>query len=146
MENNQSSLAPLRLIVEREIVKLEEILAEVPADWQVISIGKQLSGILVNSGEVDRSRAARDWLGDELRRRSPGPVICVDVDLLFEPSLSLDPLVLFRQASRFTKLVVLWAGSFSDGVLSYAIPEHSHYRHWKDLHGIVIKGVADALQ
>ena len=145
MENNQSALAPLTLIVEREIVKLEEILAEVPADWQVISLGKELSEFLVNSGEVDRSRAAKDWLVEELRRKSPGPVVCKDVDLLFHPSLSLDPLVLFRQASRFTKLVVLWAGSFSDGVLSYAVPEHSHYRHWKDLDGVVIKGVTDAI-
>jgi hypothetical protein len=135
----------LTLIVEREIVKLEEILSEVPAEWQVISIGKELSEFLVTTGENDRSRATRDWLVEELRRKSPGPVVCKDVDLLFHPSLNLDPLVLFRQASRFTKLVVLWAGSFSDGVLSYAVPEHNHYRHWKDIDGVVIKGVTDAL-
>jgi len=145
MENNQSTLTPLTLIVEREIVKLEEILAEVPADWQVISLGKELSEFLVNSGEVDHSRTARDWLVEKLRRKSPGPVVCKDVDLLFHPSLSLNPLVLFRQASRFTKLVVLWSGTFSDGVLSYAVPEHNHYRHWKDLDGVIIKGVTDAL-
>lgn len=145
MEYSRSAPASLTLLVEQEIVKLEEILTEIPADWQVISIGKELSEFLIASSENDRSRTARDWLVEELRRKSPGPVVCKDVDLLFHPSLNLDPLVLFRQASRFTKLVVLWAGSFSNGLLSYAVPEHSHYRHWKDMDGVVIKGVTDAL-
>lgn len=145
MDNNIYGNVTLTLFVDREIRNLEKMLDEIPADWQVISLGKELSEFLVNSGEVDRSRAARDWLVEELRRKSPGPVVCKDVDLLFHPSLNLDPLVLFRQAGRFTKLVVLWAGNFSDGVLSYAVPEHSHYRHWKDLDGVVIKGVTDAL-
>lgn len=117
-----------------------------PENWQVVSIGGELSAFLVVSGQVDRSRSTRDWLLDELRKRSPGPVVCKDVDLLFHPSLNLDPLVLFRQASRHTKLVVLWPGRYSNGVLSYAVPEHKHYRFWKNLEGIEIKGVNDALQ
>ena len=133
------------LIVEREIVELEGFLTHVPEDWQAISIGGELSAYLVVSSEIDRSRASREWLLDELRKRSPGPVVCTDVDLLFHPSLNLDPLVLFRQASRHTKLVVLWPGSYSNGVLSYAVPEHKHYRFWKNLEGIDIKGVNDAL-
>lgn len=145
MDNLQTLLFPLILIVDREIVKLEGFLLRVPEDWQVISIGQELSEFLVVSGEIDRSRASREWLLDELRKRSPGPVVCTDVDLLFHPSLSLDPLILFRQISRHTKLIVLWPGSYKDGVLSYAVPEHKDYRFWKNLEGIDIKGVNDAL-
>lgn len=144
MENSQ--LAPLTLIVEHEIVKLVLFLREVPDDWKIISIGRELSSFLISSNEADRSKAAREWLLDELRQNATQTVLCKDLDLLFHPSINLDPLVLFRQAGRHTKIVVLWPGSYSDGVLSYAVPEHSHYRHWKDLDGIDIKGVADALQ
>jgi hypothetical protein len=143
--HNPFSLSSLTLIVEREIVKLEGILPDVPENWQVLSIGGELSAFLVVSSEVDRSKVSRDWLLEELRKKSPGPVICKDIDLLFHPSLNLDPLVLFRQASRHTKLVVLWPGSYNNGVLSYAVPEHNHYHLWKNLEGIEVKGVNDAL-
>ncbi len=145
MDNIQSLSFPLTLIVEREIVKLERSLRHVPQDWQVISVGAELSGFLVISSEVDRSRASRDWLLDELRTKSPGVAVCTNVDLLFHPSLNLDPLVLFRQASRHRKLVVLWPGTYGNGVLSYAVPEHKHYRFWKNLEGVEVKGVNDAL-
>ena len=146
MDNTQSLLFPLTLIVEREIVKLERLLPQLPETWQVIKIGGELSAFLLVSSEADRSRTSRGWLLDELRNRSPGPVVCADVDLLFHPSLNLDPLVLFRQASRHTKLVVMWPGTYSKGVLSYAVPEHNHYRFWKNLEGMDIKGVNDALR
>ena len=140
------SLSSLTLIVEREIEKLQIFLLHVPEDWQVISVGGELSAYLVISSVIDQSRASRQWLEDELRKKTPGPVICQDIDLLFHPSLKLDPLILFRQISRYTKLIVLWPGSYKDGVLSYAVPEHKHYRFWKNLEGIDIMGVNDALQ
>lgn len=66
-----------------------------------------------------------------LREMSPGPILCTNVDLLFEPTLKLDPLRLMRDASRVTRLVVTWPGSYGDGVLAYAVPDHGHYRTWR---------------
>lgn len=146
MHFSPSSSNPLTLIVEREIETLEKLLSSFSHDWQVISIGRELSAFIVISSEIDPSRASRQWLEDELRRKAPGPVVCQDIDLLFHPSLKLDPLALFRQSSRHTKLIVLWPGEYENGVLSYAVPEHKHYRFWKNLEGIEIKGVNDALQ
>lgn len=60
-----------------------------------------------------------------------GPVLCTDTDLLFEPALGLDPLALLRQASRMTRLVVTWPGTYRDGILTYAVPRHGHYRAWQ---------------
>ena len=67
------------------------------------------------------------WLG----QMAPGPVSCTDIDLLFEPTLELDPLGLLRDVSRVTRLVVAWPGSYADDVLAYAVPDHSHYRTWR---------------
>ena len=146
MQSSHYSSNPLTLIVEREIVELEKFLSHIPQTWEAVSIGKEASSFLMASSDVDRSQMARQWLVNELRGKSPGPVVCQDIDLLFHPSLKIDPLALFRQISRHTKLIVLWPGEYKNGVLSYAVPEHKHYRFWKNLEGLEIKGVSDALQ
>jgi len=70
-------------------------------------------------------------LAEEIRTPSPlGPLLVTQIDLLFEPSLRLDPLTLLRGLSRQRPLLVAWPGSFQNGVLAYAVPEHSHYRIW----------------
>jgi hypothetical protein len=143
--NNFALLAPLTLIVEREIKSLETLLPFLSQDWQVISIGQALSTYIVTANEIDRSRMMRQWLDDNLRDKAPGPVVCTDIDLLFHPFFELDPLALFRQISRHTKLIILWPGTFKDGVLSYAQSEHNHYRFWRNPEGVDIKGVLDAL-
>jgi len=56
----------------------------------------------------------------------------MDIDILFEPTLALDPLHLLRETSRLRPLIVLWPGAFVKGVLAYASadPAHAHYRTW----------------
>ncbi len=69
-------------------------------------------------------------LATTVQRFAPGPVICTDIDLLFDPTLALDPLRLLRDSSRSAVLIVLWPGAVADGVLDYAVPAHAHYRTW----------------
>jgi hypothetical protein len=66
-----------------------------------------------------------------LSKPASGSVLYTDIDLLFEPTLELDPLRLMRDVSRQTRLVVTWPGSYLDNVLSYAVPGHDHYRIWR---------------
>ena len=133
----------LTLIVEQDINVLTT--SYFIGEGNCLSIGRDLSEFLVKEVESDRIQATIRWLDRTLREQAAGTVVCTDIDLLFHPSLKLDPLVLFRKASRHTELVVLWPGTYSNGVLSYAVPEHKHYRFWKNLEGIDIKGVNDAL-
>jgi hypothetical protein len=65
-----------------------------------------------------------------LQEYATGPVLCTDTDVLFDPSLQLDPLSFFKRTSRFLSLVITWAGAFEHGKLSYAVPGHAHYRTW----------------
>ena len=58
------------------------------------------------------------------------PLICTDLDLLFEPALQLDPLPLLHQMGRRRPLVACWPGTCAGGLLAYAVPEHAHYRTW----------------
>ncbi|MDQ3007124.1 MAG: BREX-3 system P-loop-containing protein BrxF [Chloroflexota bacterium] len=145
MQSNRFSLKPLTLFVEPEIEILDKILHRLSNDWQVVSIGSELSTFLVTQNDADQLSGIRQWLDENLRAKTPGPVVCTDIDLLFHPALKLDPLGLFRQLSRFTKLSVLWPGAYKGGVLTYAQPEHHHYHSWRNPEDVDIKGVNDAL-
>lgn len=135
----------LTLIVDRDISALEKIRQSL-TDRLCINIGTDLSEFLLIQSEGSHSKIIRQWVEDTLRGKAPGPLVCSGIDLLFEPMLQLDPLVLFRQISRHTKLIVLWPGEHINGVLSYATPGHHHYRYWKNLEDVEIIGGNDALQ
>jgi len=99
--------------------------------WRQLSVGAQLSAALLDTAPKRRPQKASHILTDAISELAPGPILCGDVDLLFEPSLQLDPLRLLREASRLTPLVVLWPGQYQAHVLCYAVPEHTHYRTWR---------------
>jgi hypothetical protein len=95
-----------------------------------LNVSKELSASLMLITVSERSRFSQKWLIDYLAHFSHSPVLCDCPDLLFDPLLNIDPLTLFRQAARVMQLIVLWPGEFSENQLSYAIPEHHHYRTW----------------
>ncbi len=99
--------------------------------WPTVSVGGFLSAALSELPFRFWQRTAQRSFDDEMLRHAPGPAICTDIDLLFEPSLRLDPLKLMRDASRQTPMVVMWPGQYQDNWLSYAVPEHAHYRTWR---------------
>lgn len=54
--------------------------------------------------------------------------ICIDYfELLFEPSLKLNPFELFRGISRNKTLLIAWRGNIKDGYFIHAIPGHPEY-------------------
>jgi hypothetical protein len=136
---------PLTIIVDLDIHALAQYREAIVGEGNFVFIGRDLSGYLITQDNINTSQAIYKWLDDTLREKAPGPAVCADIDILFYPDFHLDPLALFRQISRYTKLIVLWTGMYKDGVLSYAQPEHGHYRFWKNLEDMEIKGVNDAL-
>ena len=100
-------------------------------DWPHLSVGQELSTALLSEMPKHRPRTAARWVRARLGEMAPGPALCTEIALLFEPTLRLDPLRLMRDTSKRTRLIVIWPGSYVDGVLAYAVPEHSHYRTWR---------------
>ena len=99
--------------------------------WPMLSMGDQLSVALLEIAPRRRPRVAGQAVAEAVGRLAPGPIVCSYIDLLFEPTLELDPLRLLREASRLAPLVVLWPGQHQERTLSYAAPEHAHYRTWR---------------
>lgn len=97
----------------------------------IFNISQALSEALIAVPLAERTRFSQQWLPDAIAAQAERPVICASPDLLFDPSLKLDPFALCRQVARIARLVILWPGTFYDNVLAYAIPEHHHYRTWR---------------
>jgi hypothetical protein len=116
-----------------EIRRLESAAGELifTYSWPHLSLGRELGAVLLSETPQRRARSARQWLPVRLGEMTPGPALCTEIDLLFEPTLELDPLRLLSDVSRIARLVVLWPGHYTDDALTYAVPEHSHYRAWR---------------
>jgi hypothetical protein len=120
------------LLVHPYIQILEKLSTEIQESGvSHLNISKELSTSLMTVSASERSRFSQKWLIDILATFQNGPVLCTGLDLLFDPSLNIDPLSLIRQAARIKQLVVLWPGEYSSNTLSYAVPEHHHFRTWK---------------
>lgn len=124
--------SPCLLLVHEEIRQLHRIgqqltaeLAQAPLD-----IGLLLSEALVNVPAQRRAGRVQSVLLTALGQRQGGPVLCTEIDLLFEPTLAQDPLLLLHSCSRQVPLIILWPGTFRDNILAYGAQTHRHYRTW----------------
>lgn len=93
-------------------------------------VGAELAAALLPAAPARRPALATRWFADACAAYRPGPLIIDDIALLFEPALELNPVHLFQDASRQTRLIVAWPGAADGRHLSYAVPEHRHYRAW----------------
>ena len=125
---------PCCLLVSRGVAVLARASLEAQRlfAWPVVSMDDVVCEPLLPLPVVARAGQVNGLIDMALQAYVPGPVLVTDTDVLFEPSLQLDPLQLFRRASRLLPLVVTWAGTFEHGRLSYAVPEHAHYRLWRN--------------
>lgn len=126
------------VLVHPEIHVLEKAQAVIERlQIPVIFIGKELSTLLLDTQRSDQSRVIARWFDVRFTTTASGQMpgdqllACSQIDLLFEPCFQLDPLALFKKASRNNKLLVLWPGDVTQNTLSYAVPEHRHYRTWR---------------
>jgi hypothetical protein len=53
-----------------------------------------------------------------------------NIEILFDVSLRQDPLRLLQSLSRHKTVVIAWSGSFDNGYITYATPDHPEYRRY----------------
>jgi hypothetical protein len=130
--NNPTLYHPCLLLVHSSMERLDTLANDLAAQyhWPLLNISHELSAALLGVAEIRRPTSVASMFGQILRRQPADVLLCASIDLLFEPSLQLDPVQLLRQGSRQRRLIVLWPGSFVEGTLAYATREHAHYRIW----------------
>jgi hypothetical protein len=99
--------------------------------FSTLNLGASLSKELIQVRLDQRGSAAQVSLENMIRASESETVLCFGIDLLFEPSLQIDPLMAFRRASRIKRIIVFWPGSYEEPVLAYAETGHHHYRTWR---------------
>lgn len=129
------------LIVGEDVQSLKRIREKLAgdSDYTLFDVGSTLSAELLHIPARHRSFRTSRWLADKIRFADGDVLVLENNDLLFEPSLGLDPLALFVRYSRTKRIIVLWPGIYDGNILSYAVPEHEHYRKWKNPQGVVYR-------
>ncbi|MEK5299788.1 BREX-3 system P-loop-containing protein BrxF [Bacillus sp. FSL R10-2201] len=75
----------------------------------------------------------------QLIDKDQNDVICLDYyELLFEPSLAIDPLLLIKNSSRNKTLIISWRGTISGNTFIYAEPGHPEYKKYRVQDALII--------
>ena len=96
----------------------------------LINVNLALSRCLLDLTSKERPLRVRRLLAGVIDEQ-PGDTIALDnIELLFDPSLHLDPLACLQGLSRNKTLIVTWGGAYVGKVLTYAEPGHPEYHRY----------------
>ena len=98
----------------------------------IVNVNINISKLLIGKTKDAHSREIVDWFIAKKNETRNHPILFSGIEILFEPYLKIDPLKIFKQVSRNTTVLVMWPGEYKNDNLSYASPEHAHYKTWAD--------------
>ena len=135
-----AALSNLMILVHPHMARLDAEFAQWRSigTWAIVSIGRELAAAATKDSADRRAMLARDALNAAILTSQAETVLCTDLAPLFDPTWHIDALALFAQLARQRRLVLLWPGSYHEGVLSCATPEHAHHRTWPNPDAVVI--------
>lgn len=105
--------------------------------YPYINLGLSLSQKLLGYPSQTLSRRVQRLVEDIIRETGSGTVILDNTEILFEPTLQLNPLLLLQQVSRNRTVVAGWNGTYDGKVLVYAEAGHPGYRKYYDVDALV---------
>ena len=131
---------PCLLLASVDVARLDVTVEALQTtyDWPLFAVGRELSPVLWAEAVTRRGNRAARWLEHTVRTQVSGPVLVTGIALLFEPALQLDPLALLCRVGRYVPLIVAWPGTYDGDLLTYAVPEHAHYRVWRKPAALVV--------
>lgn len=106
-------------------------------DAKVLNVGAALGARLAALPQKQRPLEVVSELRDLGDEHAKGDLLVLDnLELLFDPSLQLDPLDVLKRHAHARRVVAVWPGQLRDGRLSYAELGHPEYREY-GLNGLV---------
>ncbi|MEE9356680.1 MAG: BREX-3 system P-loop-containing protein BrxF [Methylococcaceae bacterium] len=100
-------------------------------DLPIINLSLELSNLLLTIPSQDRAISASSVF-TKLIAEQKAPVLLLDhIEIIFDRSLSIDPLKLLQNNAKNTTLIISWPGEKTASSLAYATPSHSEYRCYK---------------
>jgi len=97
-----------------------------------LELGRRLAATPNNkrgflAGELLREIALHD---EQTQERTEAPLLLDNLELLFEPSLQINPLELVRQLAHSRRVVAVWPGELRGDRLVYADMSHPEHRDY----------------
>jgi len=110
-------------------------------DTPVISLGALFSEALLDLTVSERRLRATRVLAD-LVDPQRDRVVIDSIEVLFAPTLALDPVAVLSQIARHRTLIVSWPGTWDGQRLSYAEPGHPEHKLY-DTNQVMVLPLAD---
>lgn len=99
--------------------------------YPILNLGLELSKRLVNTPKNDRAKLVATIFTVLIGEQKEHVIILNHIEILFDKSLSVDPLKLLQSNARNITLVVIWPGERTPSALTYAAASHPEYRNYK---------------
>ena len=90
--------------------------------WPVVNLGAEVSERLLSLTIRQRRLKAEEIVANAVDATGHRELCLDNTEVLFDPTLMLNPVNLLLNLSRNRTLVVAWNGHFVDGSLVYAYP------------------------
>lgn len=109
--------------------------------FPLLNINLELSKRMLELTRSQRARQVERLLKDVIASAQGEVVLLDNLEILFDPSLEVEPLRLLQVVSRNCTLVATWNGHYRDGTLTYAEPGHPEYSRFKPVEAILVTTV-----
>jgi hypothetical protein len=108
-------------------------------DGVFIDLGKKLSAALIEIPVPLRTASVENCFAACITESSKGVIFLDHLEVLFEPSLRINPVALVKGVSRNIPIVASWPGAVSGNRLTFGSPDHPGYKELseQDLEAIV---------
>lgn len=110
--------------------------------YSLLSLSGPTAARLLEYGDAQRrqrvSSIVLDFVTDAADRGSATVILLDDIELLFAPTLALDPLKLLQSLARNRTVVAAWPGTITGDALSYADAAHPEYRTYAAPEAILV--------
>jgi hypothetical protein len=94
----------------------------------VLNLGLELSKKLLSLTIRDRKLKASDLIADLLDAQESASLAVDNTEIVFDPSLMLNPLGLLQSISRTRLLIWSWNGEVEEDHIAYAYPGHPEHQ------------------
>jgi hypothetical protein len=96
-------------------------------NWPLVNLGKDASERLLSMTVRQRKLRAEEMIADVLDAAHQQKVCLDNNEILFDPTLALNPVLLLQNFSRNRRMIATWNGALENGALVYAYPGHPEY-------------------
>ncbi|MDR3298635.1 MAG: BREX-3 system P-loop-containing protein BrxF [Candidatus Accumulibacter sp.] len=110
------------------------------------NVGAKLGHRLAATPVAERAFSANELLREITdSARGDAPLLLDNLEVLFEPSLKINPLDLIKRLAHSRRVVAVWPGEMRDDHLLYASMGHPEYRDYT-CDGVVVFETAQSQQ